>query len=408
MTYICRICGGGELETFIDLGMSPIANNLIRPGEMTNMEPLFPLHAVVCQGCSLVQIPAVVSRDLLFPANYLYYSSYSSSWLKHCQKFTEDALEYFNLGKDSFVIEVASNDGYLLQYFKNSGIRVLGIEPAAEVAAVAMKKGIDTQVTFLGKRSAERIASKYGKANLICANNVLAHVPDLDDFVLGLKALLSDDGVITIEFPHIVNLIKNLQFDTIYHEHYSYLGITSLNQLFNRYDLKIFRVDSIETHGGSIRVYVSHSGSDRQIEQSVSQILELESTFDPRNQSIRERFQADVQANVIALKNLIQELKNSGKQIAAYGAAAKGNTFLNYAGITAHEIDYVIDNNPQKQGHLLPGSHIPVKSRDYGEKYPPDVVLVLPWNLSAEIKAEFTTENSEMLFLRTTPKVEFF
>ena len=408
MAHVCRVCSSREMSTLIDLGMSPVANNLVQSEPIMQEEPLFPLHALVCQNCSLVQIPAVVPREILFPANYLYYSSYSSSWLQHCQKFAENALQQFALGQDSFVVEVASNDGYLLQYFKNSGIRVLGVEPAAEVAAVAIKKGIETEITFLGKSSGEQIASKYGKASLICANNVLAHVPDLDDFVMGLKALLSKDGVITIEFPHIVNLIKNRQFDTIYHEHYSYLGITPLKLLFTRFELKIFRVDTIETHGGSIRVYVSHAGSDREIEPSVGQIMDLENTFDPRKELIRDRFQADVQTNVKALKSLIDELKFAGKRIAAYGAAAKGNTFLNYAKISADEIDYVIDNNPQKQDHLLPGSHIPVKARDFGEKFPPDVVLVLPWNLSAEIKQDFSAVDENILFLRTSPKVEFF
>ena len=405
----CRSCGHTLTRTFIDLGMSPIANNFLAAENIENFEPTFPLRAMTCDHCAFVQMPDIASRETLFPDDYLYFSSYSSSWLEHSKAYAEKMIKYLNLTEKDLVVEVASNDGYLLQYFNDLKIPVLGIEPALEVAKVARSKGIKTLVEFFGKESAKRILKSHRKAKLIIGNNVLAHVPDIHDFIEGFSLLLADDGVITFEFPHLLNLIKYNQFDTIYHEHYSYLSLTTLAPIFESHGLKIVDSDKLETHGGSLRISLVKVESLVKISKSVLVTLENEKRYDPLNSKVMQEFQKNAEMVRTELLYVLEKLKKSNKKVAAYGAAAKGNTLLNYANINSNLISYVVDLNPNKQGKLLPGSHIPVVSEQRLHEELPDVLLVLPWNLAIEIKNQLNwLVARETKFLRAIPKVEYF
>ena len=404
----CRGCNNTLSLTFLNLGLSPIANNLLDLAELKLEETFYPLHARTCSNCALVQLPEIASREDLFRGDYVYYSSYSTSWLIHSEEYAKKMVSKLDLGPTDLVLEVASNDGYLLQYFQAENVKVLGVEPAAGVANIAIQKGIPTIVDFFGRELATRLAVDY-QPKLIVANNVLAHVPDIHDFIAGFSSIIAMDGLITFEFPHLVDLIKSNFFDTIYHEHYSYLSLTALEPIFSSHELKIIDVEKIATHGGSLRVFVAKKNSHWETSDSVNKIVKLESEFDPRTKSVQER----LLQNSVNVKNELWDelvrLKKEGKVVAAYGAAAKGNTLLNYAGIDSELVQYVVDLNPNKQGKYLPGSRIPVVGAEYLHQTKPDVLLILPWNLSAEIKVQLSVMvDAGMKLLRALPKLEYF
>ena len=404
----CRACESKLSLVLIDLGQSPIANDLSSEISDNVNYGKYPLCAMTCEKCSLVQLSIAINREKLFPNDYVYYSSYSSTWLEHCKIYTEKMIKFLDLNNDDYVIEIASNDGCLLEYFKNKGINVLGVEPALDVAKSALEKGIPTLTEFFGYESAQKLSTRY-QPKLIVGNNVLAHVPDLHDFVKGFATLIPDDGVITFEFPHLLNLIKKNQFDTIYHEHYSYLSIMSLIPLFAKHKLKIFDLEKLPTHGGSIRIFVAKEISKWKIEDSVNRVVEEEKTFDPRRKEVYEIFQTKANAAKNNLLNEISELKKSGKSIAAYGAAAKGVTFLNFCEINASSIDYIVDLNPNKQNKFMPGSNIPIVGMEFLISNPPDVLLVLIWNLASEIQVQLSElSQNEFKFLRAIPELEYF
>lgn len=404
----CRSCRSELKLTLIDLGSSPIANNLIPSTQSMEEMSYFPLCAKTCENCSLVQLSEELPRETLFRSDYVYHSSYSSSWLEHSRSYVKKMIKFLNLSENDLVVEVASNDGYLLQFFADSKVQVLGIEPAAGVANLAIAKKIPTMIEFFGVTVAKKLA-KNPKPKLIIGNNVLAHVPNLHDFIEGFSILVADEGIITFEFPHLLNLLKNNQFDTIYHEHYSYLSVTALLPLMARYRLKIINVEKLPTHGGSIRVFIAKNESNWAIDRSVQIMIKEEAQYDPRHKKIYKSFQK----NILNIKsNLVNELlrgKESKKRIAAYGAAAKGVTLLNYCGIKSDLIDYVVDLNPNKQGNFLPGCQIPIVGSDILVTNPPDILLVLAWNLSNEIKSQLLNQlNGGMKMLRAIPNVEYF
>lgn len=348
---------------------------------------------MVCQECFLVQLSEVCDHKQIFE-DYAYFSSFSKSWLEHAKEFTSKVTQRFKLDSNSLVIEAASNDGYLLQFFKEKGINVLGIEPAKNVASVAKAKGIDTISAFLGESFAKDLIQDRPKADLVIANNVLAHVPDINDFTSGLAHLLRDNGVLTVEFPHLLNLIKFKQFDTIYHEHFSYLSLNFVSRLFRKHDLKVFDVEQLETHGGSLRVYAAHTNSSHKTTEHVSSVLELEIANNLENLSSYKEYAHSVLQVKNELNDFLKGAQNEGKSVIGYGAPAKGNTLLNYCGIGPDLVKYTVDLNPAKQGKYLPGSHIPVLSPDKILETKPDYILLLPWNLEKELvhQLEYTRE----------------
>lgn len=349
------------------------------------MEPFYPLEVYVCDGCFLVQLPEFESPENIF-SNYAYFSSYSDTWLKHAKDYANKMINLFKIGSDSYVVEIASNDGYLLQYFMEKGVPVLGIEPARNVAEVAIQKGIPTEAVFFGVTTARRLLKKMKRADLIIGNNVLAHVPDLNDFVAGLKILLNPDGVITMEFPHLMRLMEDTQFDTIYHEHFSYFSFFTVEKVFAAHALKIFEVEEISTHGGSLRIYASHiEDNTKQVSPRVQSLIqrEIEAGYTQIGSYIT--FGERVKALKRDILNFLINAKGEGKTIVGYGAPAKGNTLLNYCGIRTDFVDYTVDRNPHKQGRYLPGSHIPIESTDKIKETKPDYVFILPWNIKDEI-----------------------
>jgi len=365
--------------------MSPLSNSFLAEGSLSSMQRFYPLHAFVCEKCFLVQLEEFESPEAIF-SDYLYFSSYSESWLRHAACYSAQMVERFELGKTSFVVEVASNDGYLLKNFVERGIPCLGIEPAANVAEVAIKQGVPTRCVFFGKRTAQEIRAEMGAADLVAGNNVYAHVPDINDFTAGLKAILKPTGVITLEFPHLLELLRNNQFDTIYHEHFSYLSLLAVEKIFAAHGLMAFAVDQLPTHGGSIRVYGQHADSPaRPVEQSVIKIRELEAQAKLGEHETYPKFRDRVEQTKRDLLSFLIDAKNSGKSIVAYGAAAKGNTLLNYCGIRQDFIEYVVDRNPHKQGRYTPGTHIPVHAPERTRETKPDYVVILPWNLRDEV-----------------------
>jgi 2-polyprenyl-3-methyl-5-hydroxy-6-metoxy-1,4-benzoquinol methylase len=404
----CRGCSAQLSLSFLDLGASPIANDLISGETLVSPEVFYPLHVMTCTNCSLVQIPEVAKREALFRSDYVYFSSYSTSWLEHSQAYASKMLELLDLSDQDLVIEVASNDGYLLQYFTENGVQVLGIEPSSGVAEVAIKKGISTVVDFFGTELAKKLAFEK-KPKLMLGNNVLAHVPDLHDFIKGFSILIAPEGLVTFEFPHIVSLIKNNQFDTIYHEHYSYLSVTSLLPIFESHGLRITEVEKLNTHGGSIRIYVARTDSSWETSDSVSIILQEEAENDPRNKVIWRLLQEKTLRVKIDLLEELVKCKRQGIKVAAYGAAAKGNTLLNYCGIDSDLVNYVVDLNPRKQGNYLPGSRIPIVGLEHLTENTPDVLLVLPWNLADEINSQLSNfTNAGLKLLRAVPNLEYF
>ncbi len=386
---ICRFCNAQLKHTFADLGMSPIANVYIKPEEKNKAEMFYPLHVYVCSKCFLVQLPSTISREIHFNDEYAYFSSYSKSWLLHAKNYVSMMIKRFGYNKKSLVVEVASNDGYLLQYFKQSSIPALGIEPCANVAKVARKMGIKTLVEFFGVDMARKLKKQGVKADLIIGNNVLAHVPDINDFVKGIKILLAPKGIVTIEFPHLKNLIDKIEFDTIYHEHYSYLSLITVEKIFAFHGMTIFDVEEIPTHGGSLRIFARHTKNmDLPITQNVVALRKKEINAGFKKVSTYEDFQSKVIETKRQFIEYLAKQKKNGKRIVAYGAPAKGNTFLNYCGVGKDFIEYTVDASPHKQNRLLPGTHIPVYAPSMIKKTKPDIVIVLPWNLKKEIEEQ--------------------
>jgi SAM-dependent methyltransferase len=384
----CRFCGAPLEASLADLGMSPVSNAFIRAAEAERMEPFYPLHARVCGKCFLVQLEQFEPPQAHFGDDYAYFSSYSDSWLEHARRYVEMAIGRFGLGGASRVVEIASNDGYLLQYFVKAGIPSLGVEPAANVARAAREKGVETVCEFFGRQSAQRLSAGGGRADLLLGNNVLAHVPDPNDFVAGLKILLKPGGTVTMEFPHLLNLMRENQFDTIYHEHFSYFSFLTAAALFAAHGLRLYDVERIPTHGGSLRIYACHAEDAKAASGDVEALLAEERNAGLGRLDAYRNFAEQVKRTKRQLLELLIGIKAAGKTIAGYGAPAKGNTLLNYCGIRTDFLDYTVDRSPQKQGRLLPGTRIPVHAPERIFETRPDYVLVLPWNIKQEIMAQ--------------------
>ncbi len=381
----CRFCGTKLEHTFVDLGMSPLCESYLSADHLNQMEPFYPLHVYVCEKCFLVQLQEYVTPEHIF-SDYAYFSSYSDSWLAHASKYTAQMVERFAIGAQSLVVEVASNDGYLLQYFVEKQIPVLGIEPAANVAAVAVQKGVSTLVKFFGTETARELAASSKKADLLLGNNVLAQVPDLNDFVAGMKILLKPAGVITMEFPHLQRLMEQNQFDTIYHEHFSYFSLVTVEKIFAAHGLTLFDVEELHTHGGSLRIYARHAeDSSKPVSAHITELRAREESMGYSRIETYSRFAEQVKETKRKLLEFLIEAKRSGKKIAGYGAPGKGNTLLNYCAIRTDFLDYTVDRNPHKHGRFLPGTHVPIYPPDRIRETRPDYVLILPWNLKDEI-----------------------
>ena len=403
----CRFCGTELRHTFVDLGVSPLSNSFLTQDQLSQMEPFYPLHARVCSRCFLVQLDEFESPERIF-SDYAYFSSYSETWLRHAREYTEQMSRRFHLHNQSQIVEIASNDGYLLQYFLNKGIPVLGIEPAVNVAKAAEDKGIPTVRKFFGIETATELAAAGKMADLLLGNNVLAHVPALNDFVAGLKILLKPQGLITMEFPHLMRLIEGRQFDTIYHEHFSYFSFLTVEEIFSRHRLTVFDVEQLSTHGGSLRIYAQHSEFEgRATSERVGELRQRELERGSRKLETYLQFAEQAQQTKMRLLSFLIEAKSEGKSIVAYGAPAKGNTLLNYCGVRTDFIDYTVDASPHKQNHFLPGTHIPIYHPDKIKETRPDYVLILPWNLRDEIVAQMScTREWGGKFVLPIPQVE--
>jgi hypothetical protein len=381
----CRICGTALRHTFVDLGMSPLCETYLRPEELNQPESFYPLHARVCERCFLVQLQEYVGPDAIF-SEYAYFSSYSQTWLEHARQYTANIVDRLGLDGDSMVVELASNDGYLLRNFVARGIPALGIEPAANVAAVAEREGVPTRVAFFGRALAEELVREGRQATLIVANNVLAQVPDVNDFVSGTRILLASNGVMTVEFPHLLQLMRENQFDTIYHEHFSYFSLITTETLFAAHGLVIFDVEELPTHGGSLRIYARHRElSSFAVTPRVAALKALEVDAGLTRIESYLRFGEQAHRTKWKLLDFLIRAKCEGKSLAGYGAPGKGNTLLNYCGIRTDFLDYVVDRNPYKQGKFTPGTHVPIFSPDRILETRPDYVLILPWNFRDEI-----------------------
>lgn len=380
----CRFCGSPLRHTFVDLGLSPLCQTHIEPHQLNESETFYPLHVRVCESCYLVQLEEYVAPEAIF-SDYAYFSSYSDSWVEHARQYTAAMAERFGLGTESFVVEIASNDGYLLQHFRDRGVPVRGIEPAANVAAAAETAGIPTTVAFFGRETARAFAAEYGRPGLLLGNNVLAHVPDINDFVGGMAELLAPDGVITMEFPHLVRLMAENQFDTIYHEHYSYLAFTVVRRIFAAHGLRLFDVEQLPTHGGSLRIYACHADDGRAEEERVAVLLQEEREFGIEDLRTYADFGERVRSVKRELLRFLIDAKAEGRRIVGYGAPGKGNTLLNYCGIRTDFLDFTVDRSPHKQGRYTPGTRIPILDPEVIDEARPDYVLILPWNLRQEI-----------------------
>jgi SAM-dependent methyltransferase len=382
---VCRFCGAALQHTFVDLGMSPLCESYLSLDQLNQMEPFYPLHVYVCEACFLVQLEEYVSPEHIF-TEYAYFSSYADTWLQHARNYTDLMVERFGLNEHSQVVEVASNDGYLLQYFVEKNIPVLGVEPARNVAQVAIDKGVPTLIEFFGAECARRLAAEGKRADLLLGNNVLAQVPDLNDFVAGLKILLKPQGVITIEFPHLMCLVAENQFDTIYHEHFSYFSFISAEKIFAAHGLTLFDVEELATHGGSLRIYARHSDdASKPVSERVVELKSHEEQAGIAGLAYYTAFGEQVKETKRKLLDFLIQAKSAGKTVVGYGAPGKGNTLLNYCGIRADFLDYTVDRNPYKQGKFLPGTHIPIFHPDKIKETQPDYVLILPWNFKDEI-----------------------
>jgi len=383
-TGACRFCGASHSHVVVDLGMSPLCESYLAADELDRMEPFYPLRVLVCEDCYLVQVKEYVSGEHIF-TDYAYFSSYSDSWVDHARRYAKEMTERFSLGPASSVIELASNDGYLLRHFVERGIPCLGIEPARNVASVAESVGIPTLVAFFGRSVAERLAGEGIRADLIAANNVLAQVPDLNDFVSGIPLILAPEGVLTLEFPHLCRLIDGNQFDTIYHEHFSYFSWLVVDRILAAHGLRAFDVEELATHGGSLRVYAGHQNSGHETSDSALELADRERGAGVETLAYYASFADRVQAAKRNLLTFLIEAKQRGETVVGYGAPGKGNTLLNYCGIRTDLLAYTVDRSPHKQGMYLPGTHIPIYPPEHIDETRPDYVLILPWNLRDEI-----------------------
>ncbi|HEX5718388.1 MAG TPA: class I SAM-dependent methyltransferase [Thermoanaerobaculia bacterium] len=406
MVIPCRFCGALLRHVFVDLGSQPLANSYLEPGDLRRPEPFYPLCVYVCGECFLVQLPEEERPDAIF-SDYAYFSSFSESWLRHARLYAEAMIERFGLGSEHRVIEVASNDGYLLRWFHDSGIPVQGIEPARNVAEAAQAAGIPTLVSFFGTETARELSAQ---ADLLVGNNVLAHVPDLNDFVAGLKISLAPRGVLTMEFPHLLRLMDEDQFDTIYHEHYSYFSFLAARKVFAAHGLAVFDVEELPTHGGSLRIYARHQEDDsKPVEPRVIELLAREEAAGLGNLDAYRSFAQRVGRVKRGLLRFLIKAKEGGKSVVGYGAPAKGNTLLNYCGVRTDFLDYTVDLSPHKQGRYLPGTRIPIFAPDRIRETRPDYVLILPWNLKEEIAAQMSDIRSwGGKFVVAIPEVRVF
>jgi len=381
----CIFCASPLTQTFLDLGMSPLCESYVSRAQLNQMEAFYPLHVRVCGQCFLVQLEEYVSPEHIF-TEYAYFSSFSDSWVQHAKDYTDMIAARLRLDKQHFVVELASNDGYLLQHFVRKGIPCLGIEPAANVAKVAVEKGVPTQVSFFGRGTAQKMVADGKQADLVIGNNVLAQVPDLNDFVAGIQIVLKAQGVATLEFPHLVRLMEQNQFDTIYHEHFSYFSLISVEKIFAAHGLTLFDVEEIPTHGGSIRIYARKAGDDsKPVTARLTDLREREMALGLNRMSAYSSFEEQVKATKRNLLDFLIQARRAGKKIAGYGAPGKGNTLLNYCGIRTDFLDFTVDRNPYKQGKFLPGTHIPIFPVEKIDEAKPDYVLILPWNFKDEI-----------------------
>jgi SAM-dependent methyltransferase len=382
----CRFCRAALTHTFVDLGRQPLANSYLTEAQLAaGNEPSYPLHARVCARCFLVQVDDAVPAEAIFDAGYAYFSSYSTGWVAHARRYAEAMIARLGLGPKSLVVEVASNDGYLLKHFVAAGVPVLGIEPTANTAQAAQAAGVPTEVMFFNAANGRALAGKGVAADLICANNVLAHVPDIGDFVAGFAPVLKSKGVLTFEFPHLLNLIEQVQFDTIYHEHFSYLSLLAVETVLAAHGLAVFDVERLSTHGGSLRLFCAHTGSGQAETDALKALRADETSAGLGRIETYAGFTPKVEAVRASFLEFLATAKAEGKSVAAYGAAAKGNTFLNYCGVTAKDIICVFDASLAKQGRFLPGSHVPILAPDKVAEVRPDYLLILPWNLKDEI-----------------------
>jgi hypothetical protein len=387
--HYCRLCGAPLTRTFVDLGMSPLCESYVPEEKLDAPEVFYPLHVRLCESCLLVQLPAYVSGEDIF-SDYAYFSSYSDSWVAHAKQYAVAMIGRLGLDADSLVTEVASNDGYLLQHFQSAGIPVLGVEPAANVAEAARGRGIPTEVRFLGADTGREIARRHGQADLVAANNVFAHVPDIRGFAAGLRALVKDEGVVTLEFPHLLRLIERRQYDTIYHEHFSYLSLLTSSAALATAGLRVLDVDELGTHGGSLRVYARPEENGGEPTERVKAVLAAEEAAGLHTVAGHEGFAAAVLKIKSDLLDFLLAAAREGRSVAGYGAPGKGNTLLNHCGIRADLVLYTVDRSPVKQGKFLPGTHIPICAPERLAKTRPDYILVLPWNLRAEISQQLS------------------
>ncbi len=386
---LCRFCRAPLTRTFLDLGLQPLANSYLTPAQLAaGNEPVFPLNTMVCDACFLVQADHEVPAEAIFDEGYAYFSSFSPGWVEHARRYAEAMTARFGLGADSLVVEVASNDGYLLKHFLAKGVPVLGIEPTANTADAARAMGVRTDVVFFNAETGEALAARGDRADLMAANNVLAHVPDLNAFVAGFPHVLKPEGVLTFEFPHLLNLIELVQFDTIYHEHYSYLSLLTVETILAAHGLRVFDVEQLPTHGGSLRLFCCHQAASHPETAGLQAVRAREAAARLNRPETYDGFTAHVEAVRASFLAFLRDAATDGRRVAAYGAAAKGNTFLNYCGVTDAHILEAYDANPAKQGRYLPGSHIPVKNPEAVRALKPDYVLILPWNLKDEITAQ--------------------
>jgi SAM-dependent methyltransferase len=384
----CRFCGAPLTTTFVDLGETPLANSYLSEADVAaGRDRRYPLHARVCGDCFLVQVDEPVRPEAIF-SDYAYFSSFAKSWVEHARRYAEAMIARFGLGPRSLVVEIASNDGYLLQHFLAAGVPVLGVEPAANVAAAALAKGVPTEVAFFGRETAARLAARGVAADLVAANNVLAHVPDIRDFLAGFPPILAPNGVATFEFPHLLNLIRETQFDTIYHEHFSYLSLIAVERIFAATGLRAFDVEELTTHGGSLRLFACRADAAHRETPRLDELRAKERAAGLDSLDAYRGFAPRVEAVKRSFLAFLERARSEGKTVAAYGAAAKGNTFLNVCGVTQADISAVFDRSTAKQGKLLPGSHIPILPPERIGEIKPDYLVVLPWNLIAEIKAD--------------------
>ncbi|MEL7297285.1 MAG: class I SAM-dependent methyltransferase [Pseudomonadota bacterium] len=403
----CRFCGSRNLRSFVDLGMSPLCQTHIKPEQLNNMEPFYPLHALVCEDCRLVQLDEFVAPDDIF-SEYAYFSSFSDSWVAHAERYVEKMCGELSLDGESQVMEIASNDGYLLQHFVKRQIPVLGIEPAANIAEAAREKGIRTTVRFFGDDSAREIVAEYGHADLLLGNNVLAHVPDLNGFVAGMKIVLAEHGTITMEFPHLYRLMESNQFDTIYHEHFSYFSFLVVERVFAAHGLTLFDVEELPTHGGSLRIYARHQGDETRPLTDRLKALRRREIDDGLDTMARyQQFADQVTRTRWNIMRFFVEAREAGKKVVGYGAPGKGNTLLNYCGVQKDFLEFTVDRNPYKQGTFTPGTHIPILAPEVIAEAKPDYIFILPWNLKDEITESLAyTREWGCQFVIPIPEIE--